>query len=179
MEHLKTLRVVWLIVIAIGPVLPGRCQRQSACTPQKTASGSKVILGCAGESGRYRLIRFVDDPSTKQHWLLLKDLSRPANPALFVEESLEAGAETRSTSATPSRSSVPTHSIAVIHAGDSILLSEHTRIIDAEFEATALHAAAMDEVVDVRMKFGNRTLKAVATGPRRATVVEEASEEHQ
>ena len=63
----------------------------------------------------------------------------------------------------------------VIHAGDYLIVSEHTRVFDADLEATALKTAAIGDSLTVRLKFGGRTLSVVATAPGRASLFEEGS----
>jgi hypothetical protein len=60
--------------------------------------------------------------------------------------------------------------IPVIHAGDTVILTEHTSVADAELEATALSAAGVGEALTVRLKIGGR-LGAIATAPGRASIL--------
>ena len=66
--------------------------------------------------------------------------------------------------------------IPVIHAGDKLILSEHTSAIDADLEAVALTSAAIGKGLTVRLKFGSRTVSAIATAPGRASFAEGRTE---
>ncbi len=127
---------------------------------------------------RYRAICTIEDPGTRQRWILLQNLVRPAAPALLVQRPRNfscvrfspQGSESHSQPDSESRS------LPVIHAGDYLILSEHTRFLDAELEAIALQPAAIGDSLTVRLKFGDRILRVIATAPGRAALSGEGSE---
>lgn len=129
-------------------------------------------------AARYRAVRIIEDRGTRLRWLLIEDLSRPTAPALLRRAPGDLSCASPRTTETDARFTPPLLDISfpVIHAGDSIILSEHTRILDAELEATALKGAAAGEPLPVRVKFGGRIVHAVASGPGRATLAVEARE---
>jgi hypothetical protein len=131
---------------------------------------------CITNSGEFiaspscRVIRAIEDPATRQHWLLVSDPGRPAAPALLVR--------------TPPYSSVPVErrsksqisSLPVIHSGDRLVVSEKTAVSEGRFDATALSAAALGEVLTARLKLGGSVLHVLATAPGQATLVAGRSE---
>jgi flagella basal body P-ring formation protein FlgA len=58
----------------------------------------------------------------------------------------------------------------VIHSGDLLLLEQHTAVLDAKLEATALEPAILGEVLKVRLKVTGKVVLAVATGTGRANL---------
>jgi hypothetical protein len=58
--------------------------------------------------------------------------------------------------------------VPVIHAGDRLIVEEHTPIVEGHLEAVALGPAAAGGAFDVRLRMGGKVLRAVALGPGRA-----------
>ncbi len=56
----------------------------------------------------------------------------------------------------------------MIHAGDHLIVEEHTRLLDAVLEATSLARAREGESFRVRLSIGGRVVNAVAIAPGRA-----------
>lgn len=177
--NLQPLRVTCCVIIFHAVILPGWGQQRKAYSAPRSTVCSSMLHPEAAIDGRYRLARTIKDFSTQQRWLLLEDSSHPAAPALLMEEARTAGCAGRWTQSTVSRASIPSFVPIVIHAGDPIIVSEHTRVADAELEATALRTAAVGDPLLVRMKFGDLTLKAIAVSPGHAKVAEKAGEESQ
>lgn len=129
-------------------------------------------------ASQYREIRSIEDLGTHSHWMLLRDLSRPAAPALLIQGQPDSKCarlriEKSGLRSAPNREST---SLPVVHAGDYLIVSEHTRNLDAELEATALKPAGIGESLTVRLKFGGHILSAIATAPGRASLSQESSE---
>jgi hypothetical protein len=171
-------RVLYPVVVILTTVfaLP--------CLPQKLDAGTQEV-GClsglgaqSGYAAGYRALREVADLGTHQHWLLIQDLTRATGPALFMKQPQHSACAflTLGKMNFGSALGARVRSIPVIHAGDRIILCEHTILSDAELEATALEAAAVGESLRVRIKFGGLTVRAIAAAPGRATLVPEASE---
>ena len=179
MKHAKQSGAVgWAAGIFLLAILalPAWGQLQNLKSLSLTAACPNMTDGHWADPSRYRAIHDLEDPSTHQHWLLLQDLSRPTGPAVLIELPLDLSCAPFRTAKSDLRSPLPARelSIPIIHPGDRIILSEHTRAFDAELEATALQAAAVGDVFTIRMKFGGLTLHAIATSPGRANT--EASE---
>jgi hypothetical protein len=128
---------------------------------------------CVTESGGLiascscRVIRTIDDPTTRQHWLLVRNVDRPEAPAQLVQVSTRF--HTSIGQSKPRISSLPGN--PVIRPGDRLIVSESTAVSEGRFEATALNAAAAGESLTVRFRFGGSILHALAIAPGRATLI--------
>ena len=120
--------------------------------------------------GRYGLVlKQIEDPSTGDVWLLELDPSRPAGPAHLVL----AGRRKNATPAfAPQRA--PLAAPPMIHAGDAVIVEEHTALADVRLEAVALERAAQGELFKARLKIGGRVVSAVATEAGRASFAPES-----
>jgi hypothetical protein len=172
---MRRLNYSWAITLANISLatlltLPGRCQQSNSTVRNQPDGCSSIVDDRFKIATRYRAIGTIEDPGTHQHWILLRNLSRPAAPAALVQSprnsSCSGFSPERSDLRFPSHSDGP--SLPVIRAGDYLVVSEHTRFFDAELEASALKSAAIGESLTVRLKFGGRTLNAIATAPGRA-----------
>jgi hypothetical protein len=163
------------VFLAAVPALSGFPQTLDAGMPM-----TRCLEGLETQSGygtRYRAIRAFEDPGTHQHWLLIRDQNRVTGPALLVKA--QHAACVSSTLGKMNSESKPLfqlRSIPVIHAGDRIVLLEHSAVSDAELEATALQAAAVGDPLPVRLKFGGLTVRAIAAAPGYVTVGNKTSE---
>jgi len=100
-----------------------------------------------------QMIRVIDDSATGNRWLLVKNAADPAGPGQMVPvERADAGS--------------PAH--PVIHAGDALVVEEHTAVVDARLEATALASAMAGSGFEARLKIGGKVVRVVALGPGRA-----------
>jgi hypothetical protein len=176
----------WVIAQAIISLVlvsthSGRCQQNKLTMHNQPAGCSNIFEDGLNDSPQYREIRTIEDSGTHQHWILLQNLSRPAAPALLLQgvsdflcaRPRNEKAESRSTSVFRSLS------LPVIHAGDYLIVSEHTRVLDTDLEATALKPAAIGDSLTVRLKFGGQVLSVIATAPGRATLSQKRSEVRQ
>jgi len=180
MRYLNYGPIITLTSVVLAVLLPlaAKSQRSVANVREESTTCLNINLQDANIAVRYRAIRVIQDRGTRQRWLLLQDMKHPAAPARLFPESSEFSCARLPLKASESYSRVNIQNvlIPVIHAGDSLILSEHTSVFDAELAAIALKAAAIGEGLTVRLKFGGRTLGAVATAPGHATVSEEESE---
>jgi|GEM_PF-4466060 len=94
--------------------------------------GQSPALSVAGE---------IHDPSTGAVWLLVRDDAHPGGPARLVLTK-------------PGNVSGPVDRKLLIHAGDRIVVEEHTAIVDARLTAIALTSAAEGEKLQARMVIG-------------------------
>jgi hypothetical protein len=168
----------WVVARAVIPLasllaLSGWCQQSRV--GMRNYPAVCLNLDDSGIASEYREIRTIEDLGTHKRWMLLRDLRHPAAPALLVQQIPGISCALRTDISTPSASDVRSVPLTVIHAGDYLIVSEHTRILDAELEAMALKPAAIGDSLTVRLRFGGRILSAVATAPGRATFSGEAS----
>jgi hypothetical protein len=110
-------------------------------------------------------IREIDDPHTGDRWLLEPNLTHPEGPGRLVRT--ERGARGGAGAASAGNGAGP---VAVIRAGDRLIVEENTAVVEARLEAVALGAAAPGFSLNVRLRIGGRVLRAVALGPGRAAL---------
>ena len=148
------------------------------CVPQDLGEGMQKV-GCSSGVGvpsapeaRYRALRELEDPGAHQYWLLIRDRNRAAGPALLVKEPAHSACAFFTLGKMDRGPAIgqPVRSLPVIHAGDPIILFEHTTVSDTELEATALEQAAVGDSLRVHIKFGGFTVRAIAAAPGRATL---------
>ncbi len=121
------------------------------------ASSSPVIAPAAG------VFRSIDDPHFGTRWLLVADREHPGGPGRLIPA--ESAPPSKQSFQRPRESP---RSTQVIHAGDPILLEEHSRTVDACLEAIALDPAPPGGRLRVRLKLGGRVVRATASGPGHA-----------
>ncbi len=117
------------------------------------------------------VLREIEDPSTGDLWLLVRDLSRPAGPGRLVLA--------RQRMNTPDGAAEP--SIArerpVIRIGDALVVEEHTAAVDARLEAVALESATKNAHFRARLKIGGKVVRVVAVSPGHAEFAPESEVE--
>ena len=109
----------------------------------------------AGQRGTAR--EFVDG-STGMRWVLVKDSLHPGGPGRLIAED-----------------SAPAKRQIVIHAGDAVLVEEHSERVDLRLQAVALYPAAAGEVIPVRLRTIGKVIQVRASAPGRAELVTEGS----
>ena len=120
-------------------------------------------------TGDWRVIRSFEDVGTHQSWTVVQDKKRPAAPARLVGPTILHGG--RASAEESGEALLQMASRLIIHAGDSLIVDEHTAIVDARLEATALGAAARGERLKVRLKTGDRIVPAIAMEPGQAEIL--------
>jgi hypothetical protein len=118
------------------------------------------------------VVRVIDDPHSGERWLLLQDEGHPGGPGRLV---LAAGRREGSSSGPVSRVEKPDRVpvLPVIHAGDRLVVEEHTAIAEARLEAVAMGPATTGSTLSVRLKIGGRVVRARALASGRATFAPE------
>jgi hypothetical protein len=157
-------------------------QAQRMGTPESgNSSGQLPVPRTSLSSGAFSsvsgpIFREIDDPQSGARWLLLHDLANPGGPGRMVLAgfSREIPSNVVNNAGTAvARESDPVLRAAVIHAGDVLIVEEHSPVADAYLEARALGQARVGSDLAIRLKIGGKVLRAVALGPGRAAVVGE------
>ena len=126
-----------------------------------------------------QVIRVIDDASTGDRWLLVKDAADSGGPGRMVRVgNADAGSKK---AAEPARRSAHYAANAaagsaihpMIHAGDALIVEEHTTVVDARLEATALGSAVVGANFEARLKIGGKVVSVVALAPGTAELVPE------
>jgi hypothetical protein len=113
-----------------------------------------------------QVLRQIEDPSTGDLWLLVRDRSRPGGPGRLVLARQETNAQRAISGGAEqplSRGERP-----VIHTGDALTVEEHTAVVDARLEAMALEPAVKGAHFKARLKLGGKVVRVVAISPGRA-----------
>ena len=121
------------------------------------------------------IVREIDDPSSHARWVLVRGSGQRGGPGQMLQVVPQSGSAALSVSGSVPRfviGSVPTPGsyIPVIRAGDALALEEHTGVADIRLEGIALGPARLGAVLRAKLKVGGRIVRAVATGPGRATL---------
>jgi hypothetical protein len=140
------------------------------------------------QSRNQEILRVINDPGAHALWLLSPDPSHPggpgrleciSQPALLAIRRPDSYAESQPIE---NRQSAKIHLspplpdqnalnlTPVIHAGDRILLEQHTSTLDSTFSAIALGPARAGANFDVRLAVGGKKLHAIALAPGRAVL---------
>ncbi len=116
------------------------------------------------------IVREIDDPATGDRWLLERDAQHGAGPGRMVllQQEMARPAPAGNFVGLTSSGSDTGASSPLFRAGDHLIVEEHTRVLDAVFEAIALSPAREGETFRVRLSAGRRVVKAVAVAPGRA-----------
>jgi hypothetical protein len=140
--------------------------------PLKRDVGLKVS---SAESDSSSYIREIFDQSNGVRWTLRRDEAGSAGPGRMVLTSSPASragslsGEDAPSHKSPERAS--TALVPVIHAGDKLIVEEHTARVDACLEAVALEPATIGAALRVRLTIGRRIVRAIAQGPSRAAIL--------
>jgi hypothetical protein len=113
-----------------------------------------------------QVLRQIEDPSTGDLWLLMRDRSRSGGPGRLVLARPETNTQ-RAISGGPaqplSRGERP-----VIHTGDALMVEEHTAVAEVRLEAVALGPAVKGACFRARLKIGGKVVRVVAVSSGRA-----------
>lgn len=125
--------------------------------PAALASYAPPSSSPADDAPDFRVIRRIDDPATHLWWLLVQDRKRSAAPARLV-----AGSANFNGIGGMTAECAALKKTMLVHAGDSVIVEEHTGTVDARLEAIALDSAAAGDPLTIRLKIGGRILRARA-----------------
>jgi len=151
-------------------------REMAALSPaESTGLGGRTHLAFTASLGREdRVVREIRDPDSGACWLLVRDGAHPAGPGRLmlsewapILQSRNPG-ENRQPGSSQAAESSYASPVPVIHAGERLMVEEHTPIVEAHLEAVALGPAAIGEEFEVRLRMGGKVVRAVALGLGRA-----------
>jgi flagellar basal body P-ring formation chaperone FlgA len=165
---MRTGRIVdWALagLVLFAPVAYGQAAGSSGggsrflIASARQGSGSEIASDEVIREGE--MIREIIDPRNGDRWILTRDSSHPAGPGRLV---LLASLHILTRHAVPEEEA----QAPVIHAGDRVIVEEHTASVEARLEAVAMGPAQAGSPVNVRLSIGGRVLQAEAIGPEQA-----------
>ncbi|MGD0911439.1 MAG: hypothetical protein ABR928_06055 [Terracidiphilus sp.] len=176
------MNLLFCFFLAIGMmVLLSYAARPAAGqTNYRSGPATLVIVSSPGSPrSTEEIVREINDPATGDRWLLKRDAEHPAGPGRMVLVARKNAVPKQANSSVENagvgfETGAPA---TLIHAGDRLVVEEHTRLIDAVLEAVALAPAAQGGALRVRLSIGGRVVKAVAIAPGRALLSPELGEQ--
>lgn len=145
------------LAVAAGWVLPGVLAFPAGAAAQ-------ALSPCAGpQAGRIPacpVVREIDDPSTGQHWVLMRDPAHPGGPGALMPEGAVSGGGLLE--------GATVHLRPVIRAGDRLTVEESNARAELRLEGIALSSAAPGAQLRVRLVLSGKVVEAVALGSGRA-----------
>jgi hypothetical protein len=163
--------------MVMGAGVLGFVTASMAAAQPPAASGAQVLVSSGGlallqSPAQEEIVREIDDPHTGDRWLLMRSGQFPGGPGRLVlataHRNAASGASSRMAGQEDEAQGIP-----VIHAGDRLIVEEHTVVVDAVLEARALNPAMAGAPLDVRLTIGGNVVRVVALGPGRAALLAE------
>jgi len=161
---LGSMVLVGLLTLLTRPLLPACGQTAPAGAPS-----AEQRLG--------PVIREIDDSATGDRWLLVRNATNPAGPGRMVRVAAGKSNSAGGVAGGPTRKGQQGPGAAperpAIHAGDAVIVEEHTPVVDARLEAVALGSAVVGAQFKARLTIGGKVVRAVAREARRAEMMPE------
>jgi len=156
------------VALLVQSPLPASCQNAIAGSPPLEQISGFVI-------------REIDDSATGDRWLLVRDAMNPGGPGRMMwigngKPDL-AGRWEGDPGRRGAQAPAPMPFRPVIHAGDSLIVEEHTSVVEARLEAVALTPAAVGAELKARLKIGGKVVRAVARAAGKAEMLPESEAE--
>jgi hypothetical protein len=110
---------------------------------------------------RDQVVRAIDDAALGMRWTLIRNTEHPEGPARLVPAAFDPAERVEGR---PVPAAAGSRAAPVIHAGDHLVLEEHTAVAESRLEAVALDSAQPGALVRVRLSIGGQVVRAVAVG---------------
>lgn len=175
---MRTMRAGLGLAMAIGFGVPAMGPAAMAVAQTPAAARAQVLLSSGGlvsDRGRSEneeneeIVREIDDPHTGDRWLLERNGRYPGGPGRLVRIAADCSA-CGGASGRVAKKASEGRPIPVIRAGDRLIVTEHTAVVDAVLEARALNPAMAGSALNVRLTIGGNVVRAVALAPGRAAL---------
>ena len=154
----------WMVAGWLALVLAGDVRPESAVSAARSPVTVRVVASTSNTGSE--VLREIDDPATGGLWLLERDRDRPAGPGRLIL--IRRGAPLTVGKAGNVNPDVPIAAPPVVHAGDLLLVEEHTPVVDAQLEAVAMEPAAKGGILRARLKIGGAVVRVVVQSPGHA-----------
>ena len=164
-------------VLATASAISAPCRAQSASPTsprpaQSTTGPARSAPQPAGE-----VYREIDDPYTGDRWLIVRDEASPAGPGYLVRIESPASDAKKIGSSNAAQGAEPLNAARmqpVIHAGEVLIVEEHTPIVDSRLTAIALGPAAAGAEFKARLKIGGKVVHVIALEAAHAELAPES-----
>ncbi|MGA3332875.1 MAG: hypothetical protein ABSC62_01785 [Terracidiphilus sp.] len=159
-------RTAWAALLAAsalplcGQTAAGGSSLPSVHGPLASAEPAQAVTRPEGE-----ILGQIDDPHTGIRWLLMRDTANAGGPGRLVRIG-HAGPDAKG--GTRGAASGAARLRPLIHAGDALIVEEHTAVVDAWLAAVALGPAAAGAECRARLKIGGKVVRVVALASGRA-----------
>ena len=154
-------------VLALGTISVAAAQSPAAPGAQVLVTSGE--LASSQRLAQEEIVREIGDPHTGDRWLLMRNSQFPGGPGRLVlaaaHRNAAGGISSRVVGQSDEEQKIP-----VIHAGDRLIVEEHTAVVDAVLEARALNPAVAGAQLEVRLVIGGNLVRVVALGPGRAAL---------
>ena len=168
--------ISWTALLSISCLsLAGQTAPRDGFVSSASISAAQSQTSLTQTSGQV-IYREIDDPSTGNKWLLLRDNTHPGGPGRLVLVAGPPGAA-RSAGSAGSQPGPRSNAIALIpliHAGDRLIVEKNTAIVNERLEAVALGPGFKGSSFEVRLEIGGKVFRAVALGAGLAEFAAEA-----
>ncbi len=148
----------------------------ASCARTQTPSSPSAphaFASALSASDTVEVIREIDDPSTGNRWLLVRDWNRPGGPGrlLLLAGSLRTTHPEPAGQISPSLAGTEFNTAApVIRGGDPLIVEENTPLVEARLAATALGPAVRGAALEARLQIGGKIVRVRALAPGRAAL---------
>ena len=155
-------RLLLGVVLSAFPALPFLAQPAPGW-PMQTVGNS--VAGDQSQPAIGPVFRKIDDPAAGGCWLLARNTMHPEGPGKLVrvagqDRDCDRGSGSRSLRQQRQSSRLPFR--VVIHPGDRLLVEQHSLLVNAQFEATAIEPAVPGERFGARLRVNGKVVTVVA-----------------
>ena len=168
------------VILAAVLVAAGTAGAQTRLS--ESPGAQLTLLSSQHREAAEEIVREIDDPATGNRWLLMRDPLHPGGPGQMILAGQDEGLTSRAKlgnrsliespwhtpSSTAGRDRLPIAEPPLIHAGERILVEEHSPVVDTVLEATAVEPARNGDQLKARLSIGGHIVDAIAIAPGRA-----------
>jgi hypothetical protein len=143
---------------------------QAAARPTSSRGGSLKPSAVDPALASTSIVREINDPHSGARWLLLVNALHPGVPGRLVRADTVLGQFPLPKAAGRNVTAIAQ---PVIHAGERVILEEHSEVVDARLDAVALNPAAIGGAVRVRLVVGGHVVRSFVLGEGRVLLDQE------
>jgi hypothetical protein len=164
-----------LCTIGLAVLFVSHASAMDGQATSRNNSVTQALLSANAQAEKLTdVVREIDDPHTGDRWMLVRDPVHPGGPGRLVLVPDMNGIRHDKIAVappTPEPGSSSTPGRLVIRAGDKLIVEEHSAVVDARLEGTALGPAIGGAFLKVRLSIGGKVVRAKAVGPALAVLL--------